>query len=741
MATGAGKTRTTIALVDLLMRANLVKRVLFLADRTALVNQAVNAFKAHLPDSSPVNLVTERNEDGRVYASTYQTMIGLLDQLDSDGVSRFGVGHFDLVVIDEAHRSVYKKYRGIFEYFDSLLVGLTATPKDEVSTNTYELFDLESGVPTDAYSLEEAIADGYLVPPKTISVPLKFLREGIKYDELSAEEKQEWDETEWDDEDDEAPDEVGAPALNKWLFNTDTVDKVLEHLMTNGIHVAGGDRLGKTMIFAKSQKHAEFIYERFVANYPALDNGNFARIITSNVKYGQSLIDDFSQAEKSPHIAISVDMLDTGIDVPECVNLVFFKLIRSKTKFWQMLGRGTRLRPDLLGPGDDKTHFMVFDYCQNLEYFSEDISPPEVAATPSLTERLWRARVDILGELLNLSDLDDSRSDLVDRLQAEVASMNQNNFLVRPHLRLVERFAKPEAWASPTLSDLQELRQVLASLPREHEPEPEEAKRFDVIVLSAQQAHLEGGSFDKQQERIRTIAGLLELIPNIPAVAAEMELILAVQTDEWWQHVTHPMLESTRKRMRMLVGLIDRKSVSIVYTSFDDEIGEGEEIDVLPVADSFAQFRKKAAFFLKQNLAEAAVAKVRSGQPITAEDVAELQRILVAAGVGDDVSFEAASARAGSFGRFVRSLVGLDREAAKTAFNSFLDDKTYTSQQIRFVNLIIDELTSTGIVEPTRLYNSPYVGLAPEGPEALFNSDDLDGMFAAIETLTASAGG
>jgi len=489
-------------------------------------------------------------------------------------------------------------------------------------------------------------------------VPLKFLREGIKYDELSAEEKQEWDETEWDDEDDEAPDEVGAPALNKWLFNTDTVDKVLEHLMTNGIHVAGGDRLGKTMIFAKSQKHAEFIYERFVANYPALDNGNFARIITSNVKYGQSLIDDFSQAEKSPHIAISVDMLDTGIDVPECVNLVFFKLIRSKTKFWQMLGRGTRLRPDLLGPGDDKTHFMVFDYCQNLEYFSEDISPPEVAATPSLTERLWRARVDILGELLNLSDLDDSRSDLVDRLQAEVASMNQNNFLVRPHLRLVERFAKPEAWASPTLSDLQELREVLASLPREHEPEPEEAKRFDVIVLSAQQAHLEGGSFDKQQERIRTIAGLLELIPNIPAVAAEMELILAVQTDEWWQHVTHPMLESTRKRMRMLVGLIDRKSVSIVYTSFDDEIGEGEEIDVLPVADSFAQFRKKAAFFLKQNLAEAAVAKVRSGQPITAEDVAELQRILVAAGVGDDVSFEAASARAGNFGRLSGPLSG-----------------------------------------------------------------------------------
>jgi type I restriction enzyme R subunit len=321
MATGAGKTRTVIALADLLMRCNWVKRVLFLADRVALVNQAVNAFKHHLPDASPVNLVTEKDAEGRVFVSTYPTMMGLIDEVANDragrggdGQRRFGVGHFDLVIIDEAHRSVFQKYRAIFDYFDSLLVGLTATPKDEVDRNTYSLFDLENGVPTDAYGLDEAVRDGFLVPPKAVSVPLKFQREGIKYDELSEEDKDQWDALEWD-EDGNVPNRVEAEAVNQWLFNKDTVDKVLEHLMTRGLTVAGGDRLGKTILFARNQHHAEFIAERFNANYPH-HKGEFARVITFKTEYAQSLIDNFSAKDKAPHIAISVDMLDTGIDIP-----------------------------------------------------------------------------------------------------------------------------------------------------------------------------------------------------------------------------------------------------------------------------------------------------------------------------------------------------------------------------------------------------------------------------------------
>jgi type I restriction enzyme R subunit len=261
MATGAGKTRTVIALADLMMRCNWAKRVLFLADRVALVNQAVNAFKRHLPDASPVNLVTEKDAEGRVFVSTYPTMMGLIDET-RDGQRRFGVGHFDLIVIDEAHRSVFQKYRAIFDYFDSFLVGLTATPKDEVDRNTYGLFALEDGVPTDAYGLEEAVRDGFLVPPRAVSVPLKFQREGITYEELSEEDKDQWDALEWDDEGN-VPNRVEAEAVNKWLFNVDTVDKVLAHLMTRGLAVAGGDRLGKTILFAKNQAHADFIAERF----------------------------------------------------------------------------------------------------------------------------------------------------------------------------------------------------------------------------------------------------------------------------------------------------------------------------------------------------------------------------------------------------------------------------------------------------------------------------------------------
>jgi len=324
----------------------------------ALVNQAVNAFKQHLPDSSPVNLVTEKDKQGRVYVSTYPTMMGLIDQA-KDGQKRFGVGHFDLVIIDEAHRSVYQKYGAIFDYFDSYLVGLTATPKDEVDHNTYSLFELQDGVSTDAYPLEDAVSDGFLVPMKAVSVPMKFPREGIKYDSLSDEEKEEWDAKEWS-EDGQVPDRVEPAAVNKWLFNEDTVDKVLEHLMTRGQKVAGGDRLGKTIIFAKNQPHADFITERFDANYPNY-KGEFARSVHFDITYVQSLIDAFSNPTKAPHIAISVDMLDTGIDVPEIVNLVFFKRVMSKTKFWQMIGSRSALHITVHGcelPGSGRAYSL-----------------------------------------------------------------------------------------------------------------------------------------------------------------------------------------------------------------------------------------------------------------------------------------------------------------------------------------------------------------------------------------------
>ncbi|TAL05853.1 MAG: DEAD/DEAH box helicase, partial [Porticoccaceae bacterium] len=754
MATGAGKTRTVIALADLLMRCNWAKRVLFLADRVALVKQAVNAFKAFLPDASPVNLVTEKYAEGRVFVSTYPTMMGLIDEA-RDGQRRFGVGHFDLVIIDEAHRSVFQKYRAIFDYFDSLLVGLTATPKDEVDRNTYGLFDLENGVPTDAYSLDEAVGDGFLVPPKAVSVPLKFQREGIRYDDLSEDDKDQWDALEWDEEGG-VPDRVEAEAVNKWLFNTDTVDKVLAHLMTRGVTVAGGDRLGKTILFAKNQAHAEFIAERFNANYPHY-KGEFARVIHNKVPYAQNLIDNFSIKEKSPHIAISVDMLDTGIDVPEVVNLVFFKLVRSKTKFWQMIGRGTRLCPDLFGPGQDKAFFQVFDYCQNLEYFSLDPETTDGAPGESLGKRLFKARLELIGELDEQNrdlardartlhgdpkTLSEVRLVTADLLHHEVAAMNLENFVVRPRRRLVEQYRHADAWAVMTPEALQELAGEIAGLPAELDAEAEEAKRFDLLMLNLQLAVLRSEpAFGRLQRQVQAIAGLLEEQAAIPMIRAQLALIQDVQTDEWWQDVTVPMLEMLRRCLRHLVTLIEKRKQKPVYTDFEDEMGSETPVSLTGSTGQvdYARFRDKARAFLRGYQDHVVIHKLRMNSALTATDLAELERILVESGTGTLAEIRCAKEECKGLGLFVRSLVGLDRVAAKEAFSGFIAGKGLSGQQIEFVDLVINHLTEHGLMDPAMLYESPFTDAAPRGPDGIFSSAQVDELMATLDTVRAMA--
>lgn len=759
MATGSGKTRTVIALCDLLIRCNWAKRILFLADRVALVNQATNAFKAHLPDSSPVNLVTEKDSEGRVYLSTYPTMMGLIDEA-KDGQRRFGVGHFDLVVIDEAHRSVYQKYGAIFDYFDSLLVGLTATPKDEIDKNTYGLFDLETGVPTDTYDLDEAVADRFLVPPKAVSVPLKFQREGIKYDDLSEEDKDQWDAKEWDEEGN-IPNRVEAAAVNKWLFNIDTVDKVLEHLMTRGQYVAGGDLLGKTIIFAKNQDHADFIRERFDANYPHY-KGKFARIVTFKTEYAQTVINDFSIKEKLPQMAISVDMLDTGIDVPEVVNLVFFKLVRSKTKFWQMVGRGTRLCPDLLGPGQDKQFFYIFDYCQNLEYFSQTPEGATGSTAESLSTRLFKRRLELMGvldareppgEFGNLKEAKaefdaDPKSEMQVRtatarlLHSQVASMNLDNFLVRARRRFVEKYSHPEAWATLSPDAHRELSEEIASLPTQMEKESEEAKRFDLLLLNLQLTLLnKEPAFERLREQVVAIAGLLEEQQTIPMVNAQLIHIQDVQTDQWWEDVTVAMLEMIRRRLRDLVQFIEKKKREPIYTNFDDLLGAEAEVDLAAFSgsDTFERFREKAKAFLREHLGIEAVRKLHTNEPLTAGDLENLERIFNDHQIGNEVFLTQAKQESEGFGMFVRSLVGLKREVAKKLFGDFLQGSEYSANQIEFINLVINQLVDHGVVDVSLLYESPFTDISPQGPDALFSADQVDRIMKLLQQIRSTA--
>lgn len=758
MATGSGKTRTVIALVDLLMRAGWVKRVLFLADRIALVNQAVGAFKTHLPDSAPVNLVTERTSGGRVFLSTYPTMMNLIDG-KQDGKVKFGPGHFDLVIIDEAHRSVYQRFRSIFEYFDSFLVGLTATPKDEVDKNTYSLFDLEDGVPTDAYSLDEAIAEGVLVPPKAISVPLKIVRSGLRYDDLTDEEKDQWDSLEWGE--DEIPDTVDAAEVNQRLFNQDTVDLVIADVMKNGVKVEGGDRLGKTIIFAKNQQHAQFIEARFNAAYPHLA-GHFARVITYETgAYAQTLIDDFSKKSRPPHIAISVDMLDTGIDVPEVVNLVFFKQVRSKTKFWQMMGRGTRLCADLFGPGQDKEFFRVFDYCQNLEFFGANPELKDASSSKSLSERLFAARLDLVRALDKKPDgmsegaqeeydakgcegvptEAEVRADALKVLQETVSGVNADSFIVRQHRRAVEKYRDPAAWQTIDEQERKELIDEIAPLPTALDLGGEEAKRFDLLMFSLELAHLKGSKrFAALKKQLLEIAAALELQMAIPIVAQRAALIEEIQTETWWEGITVPLLEFVRLRLRDLVQHIDKSKKSIVYSNFADEIGEGVEHELPQVGEAdFARFKLKARQFLKAHEDHIALYKLRHCKPLTPTDLAELEKMLLDAGVGDADDIERAKQTSNGFGRFVRSLVGLDRKAVTDAFGDFVSNGNASAAQLEFVKMVIEHLTDQGAMDPGLLYEPPFIDVAPTGPEQVFDDASVARLVSVIRQLNDSA--
>jgi type I restriction enzyme R subunit len=766
MATGSGKTRTVVALSDVMMRTNWARRILFLADRVALVNQTVGVYKKFLPSASPVNLITDKTATGRIYVSTYPTMMRLIDEMTTDGRKRFGPGHFDLIVIDEAHRSVYAKYGAIFAYFDSLLIGLTATPKDEIDRDTYRLFDLERGVPTDAYGLDDAVKDGFLVPPRAVSVPLKFVREGITYDELSEEDKEAWDAIEWSDEGEAAPERVEPAALNKWLFNKDTVDKVLEHLMTHGLKVAGGDRLGKTIIFAKSHEHALFIIERFDANYPHL-KGSFARVVDFKTEYAQSLIDDFAQAEKAPHIAVSVDMLDTGIDVPEVANLVFFKIVRSKTKFWQMLGRGTRLCPDLFGPGRHKEYFQVFDFCQNLEFFNQSLPETGGAVAESLAKRLFSSRVDLIAELddaaaRTVGAAEDGasygpesatehaapdparqlRTDTTARLVEELAAMSTDNFLVRPKRRYVEKFARPEAWTKLGLDDRHELTEHLAGLPSGLVDDDLAAKQFDLLILRTQLAALRHDpSLEGQRQKVVAIASALEQLANtIPMVANELQLLLELQTEEYWTDITAPMLETARRRLRDLVKLIEPRVRTIVYSDFEDEISAGTAVAVAGVGPGtdMDRFRLKARHFLREHENHISVLKLKRNEPLTPTDLAELERMFRDAGAQPN-EIEQARGADGGLGLFVRSLVGLERDAAKGAFAQFIAGKTLTANQIEFVDLIIDHLTERGAMDPRLLYESPFTDLDPMGIGGLFSERDVEEVVSILDAVRKRA--
>ncbi|WP_444995400.1 DEAD/DEAH box helicase family protein [Aliikangiella sp. IMCC44359] len=754
MATGTGKTRVTIALVDLLMRAGWVKNTLFLADRNALIIQAKKEFSKLLPKSSPSILSGGTTQlEGRVQLSTYNTMMNLLNA-PADG-RLFGIGHFDLVVVDEAHRSIYKKYRYIFDYFDSLLLGLTATPKSDLDKNTYEIFDIQNNVPTFAYELEQAIDDENLVPPKDVRVALKFINEGITYKDLSYQEQVEWEEKE------ELRDreEVLPAELNEFLYNDNTIDYMLEILMKYGVHVAGGIRLGKTIIFAANNKHAQFIAQRFDKYYPNY-LGKFAQVVTYKVEHAQTLIDEF-KGERKPEnpeiplsIAISVDMLDTGIDVPEVVNLVFFKKVKSKVKFFQMLGRGTRLCENLFGPGKNKEYFKVFDFCQNLEYFDVNPEGAKDYLPKSLSQVVFEKRLH-LSQKIDVSSGESERklkNYLLDSLHHRVNGMNLNHFIVRPKRQSVERYLKRERWENLINDDLATLINDVAELPtdavpiNEAEKDTELACRFDHLILQMQLNVAEGIPVsDFLIDKLIHLASQLERKMGIDEVKAQAEWINLVQTQDFWNAITLEQLEQVRIRLRLLLINIEPEKRTVVYTNFEDElqdVKENEHFYHVVGGNELTIYKKKVEAYIRQNQDDITIQRLKRNLPITQLDLEELdKKLFQASGITDEEQYQKTIHPDKSLGIFIRELIGLDRKAAKSVFADYLDETKFNSQQILFVNTIIEYLTQNGVMIPSQLFKPPFSDIHFEGVYGLFEDEQVTRVVERLRQIEAKAMG
>ena len=703
MATGSGKTRTVIALCDVLLQHGWVKNILFLADRNSLVTQAKRNFVNLLPDLSVTNLCVEKdNYTAHCVFSTYQTMMNVIDAVEDEQGKLFTCGHFDLVICDEAHRSIYNKYKDIFTYFDAPLVGLTATPKDEIDKNTYEIFDLENGVPTYGYELAQAVRDGYLVDFISVETTLKFIQQGIVYDELSDEDKAAYEDT-FVDENGDLPERIASSALNEWIFNEDTIKEVLHVLMTEGLKIDYGNKIGKTIIFAKSHAHAEKVLEIFNREYPHLSG--YAKVIDNYMTYAQSAIDEFSDPKKLPQIAISVDMLDTGIDVPEVLNLVFFKKVMSKAKFWQMIGRGTRLCPGLID-GADKQKFYIFDFCGNFEFFRMNKGKP-TANMIALQGAIFHLKAQIAYKLQDIayqtSELIAFRKPLVDDMVKKVRELNRENFAVKQHLKYVELYSDPDNYKALTYENTLVIGQELAPLIM---PEEDDAKalRFDALLYGIELAYLAGKKYGKARSDLYKKVSAIANVANIPEIMAQSELINKILHTDYVENAGINEFENIRENLRDLIKYIPVAKIRY-DTNFDDEILSIDWKESELENDDLKNYKAKAEFYVRQHRDHVVIAKLRSNVPLTAIDVQALEQILWSE-VGTKAEYEAEYGKK-PLGEFVREIVGMDMNAAKEAFAAYLNDANLDSRQIYFVNQIVEYIVHNGVMKDLSVLQEP----------------------------------
>lgn len=720
MATGTGKTRTAISLVELLMRAGWVKNALFLADRTALVRQAKKAFDKHLPDTPCSDLTApDCNRNARILLSTYQTMINYVDADEKP----FSVGRFDIIIVDEAHRSIFDKFKAIFRYFDALIVGLTATPRDQVNRSTYDIFELEQGEPNYAYEYQTAVDDGFLRPFRGLIYESDVISNGIRYDNLSAEEREQMEQIwEWealqdavDPDRDPEPRDIGSPEIFKYVYNTSTIDRMLTELMSKGLKVESGEKIGKTIIFAMNREHAEKIVARFNILFPHL-GPDFCKQIDYSVKYAHDLIDKFEVRGGLPQIAVSVDMLDTGIDVPDILNLVFFKRIRSRIKFWQMIGRGTRLSEDIFGPGKDKREFYIFDWCGNFDFFGEHPQGVEPVSTQSLTERLFGLRADIALLLQAIQYQAEGcwekawHDELKEIMHGQVVQLNDSHISVREHWERVAYYRNKANWKVLTAVGVDDMKREIAPL-LPTMGDNESALKFDLLSLYVQLSLLDDTfNASRYEGKITLIAQALTKLGTVPQVMAKMDIINELLTPNFWENKSLSSIERMRVELRDLLQFLTGKSSRTFDVNIDDDTSfKGEAGNI----NSTMTYRQKVLDFLAEHRDMPVLRKIQNIEQLTSTDIDELERIFWAE-LGTKEDYERFVKREQldeniPIGGFIRKLQGIDREKAVSIFAKFISANQLTAEQEEYLESILNYVCQNGDIQvDVLLTESPF---------------------------------
>jgi type I restriction enzyme R subunit len=727
LATGTGKTRVAISLTKFLQENNWCKKILFLCDRKELIKQAKNNFTTHLGENTTAVVKSTTIEDARnarICFATYPSML--------NSYTNFDIGHFDLIIADESHRSIYNIYGDIFKYFDAYQVGLTATPVGFISRNTFDMFDCDETMPTAYYPLDKAIEDGNLVDYMVIDFKTKFMRDGIKYNEFTEEQKKEVEARDYLEEELDYED----CDINKTVFNKSTSSIVIKNLFENGLKDENCQTIGKTIIFCRTIEHAKFMQDLIDELYPQY-GGRISAVIASGIPRAEALIDEFKEPTNPMKIAISVDMLDTGVDVPEVVNLVFDKPVKSKVKFEQMIGRGTRLCSDLFGKGKDKTCFKIFDHWGNFEYFAVEGNGLSENNSKSLMQRMFETYIDI-AVTADIKHYENISNNVKNKITEMLSKLNKDSISVKEKYREIAYFSDVKNLNFRDEEIRNRLRSEIASLMQWVDiGRDAEIIKFDYLISNIQNALINAKSYDAYQ--IDLVDKLNSLPANLTQVKEKQVVIDDVTSPTFWEGVTFDSLENVRVELRELANLFT-KDGGFSLPSKKLDITESEE-DIFAnifkgrLPQSMKNYDEKIKDIVARNFHNNFLFnKIKNGERLTQSDFDKIiASILTQDPLMDKIIIKEFFSNVEDLEKLLLSICGVTENVVKQRFSEFLQHYTLSDIQNQFLMTLQNFIINNNGIKIADIYEAPFNSFTSDGVEGLFENEALDEICEIID--------